>query len=88
MNLFLTPRLQQLRRADWEKKTDRLQTVLLQGVFPGALSLASWYTTLILGAAGKQPWTIEQMSLGFLAFFLLMWAAAYLIVRQRLTHST
>ncbi len=81
---FLTPLLGGLTREDWAKRSDKLRLVLRAGVFPGALSAVTWYTTLILGAAGRQEWTAQQMIGWYVVALVVAWAAAHWIVKQRL----
>lgn len=83
MGAVLIPRLHRLKRSDWQDKSDALKQFVLLGVFPGALSIASWYTVLILGAAGRQPWTVMQMGLGFGLFLIVAWIGASVMVRWR-----
>ncbi|MBI4022786.1 hypothetical protein HY375_01315 [Candidatus Berkelbacteria bacterium] len=84
MGRFLLPRIDALTKADWQDRTPKLRTLVLAGVFPGALSVTSWYTTLILGAAGRQAWTPEQMLGWYLIALGLVWAVASLTVKWRL----
>lgn len=84
MGGILIPKLHRLTRKDWEEKSAALREVALLGVFPGALSIASWYMVLILGAAGRQPWTVAQMGVTFLLFLVLAWIGAAVTVRWRL----
>lgn len=88
MGAVLIPRLHRLTRSDWQDKSTALRQFVLLGVFPGALSLASWYTVLILGAAGRQPWTVTQMLTGFVVFLVLAWIGAASVVRWRLKTPT
>lgn len=81
---FLTPRLDGLRREDWERRTEKLRTIMRLGVFPGALSAVTWYTALILGAAGRQEWTAPQMLGWYVVALLVAWLGAHLTVRWRL----
>ncbi len=85
MGGVLIPMLHRLRREDWQHRSTALQRFVTAGILPGAISVTCWYSTLILGAAGRQPtWTIEGMTAVVLMFFLLSWAGAYLAVRWRL----
>lgn len=85
MGAVLIPKLQRLERKDWQEKTAALRRVVLLGVLPGAISVVSWYSTLVLGAADRQPsWTLGYMSAVVLAFFVAAWIGAYGVARWRL----
>lgn len=85
MGGVLIPLLHRLKREDWEQKTDALKRVVMLGVLPGAISIATWYSILVLGAAGRQEtWTLEYMSAVVLAFFVAAWIGAYGVARWRL----
>lgn len=86
LGTVLTPKLEALTKEDWAKKSDRLKAVARAGIFPGALSLVSWYCVLILGAAGRQPsWTVEAMFGWYVAALLAAWLGSYLVVNWRLS---
>ncbi|MBI2590183.1 hypothetical protein HYW32_04165 [Candidatus Berkelbacteria bacterium] len=84
MNFILTPALERLKRVDWQEKRPALKRIVRLGVFPGALSITSWYATLILGAAGRQTWTVEQMFSIFALALLVAWLGAYFVTNWRL----
>jgi len=84
MNRFLTPVLEKLKKEDWEKRSEKLKDIVVAGIFPGALSITSWYAALILGAAGKQDWTANQMTLWFVVALGICWVGASIVVHWKL----
>ena len=62
MNLLLHKKLEAITEKDWAEKSSRLKALVFMGLPFGVISVASWYTALILGAAGRQSWTFIQIA--------------------------
>ena len=73
---LLVPYIAKMQPADW-KDAKKLTWVGRVGVPYGVVSAVSWYTALILGAVGRQPWTALQI----LPFYVAAIAIGYIVGR-------
>lgn len=81
MNLLLHKKFDALTEADWSGPSQKLKELALTSLPLGIISLVSWYAAVILGAAGRQNWTIPQV----LVIYLVALLVAYVLGRVHLS---
>ena len=55
------PKILGLHHQDWLWRNEKFSRVMNLSIPAGVVSFVSWWGTLLLGAAGRQPWTLTQV---------------------------
>lgn len=86
INNIFHPKFARLKMDDWLEKSPAFKKLTLTKLPIDAISIATWYAIVFLGAAGRQPWNPAQIIIGYAVFLMLTYIIIRTAVIKRLTN--
>ena len=74
------PKILGLDHQDWLWRNEKFSRVMNLAIPAGVVSLVSWWGALLLGAAGRQPWTLTQVLSIYFGIIVLGITIGFLVV--------